>query len=164
MSNFSIKFFFTLIYGFLFFTCEKDDICISSVDESPDLVILLLDSLNPKQKKSPYGFTIRAIGNEKPLRESSGDSLALPLNFQENATQFEFVLNVGSENENIDTLQINYMRIDKFINKACGYRANFILQTPPVKLLNSGNNWIKGFTILKDTISDEKAAHLGILH
>ena len=80
---------------------------------------------------------------------------------QLNASKTKFMLyNV----KNIDTLQINYDRIDKFINRACGYRANFILEPPSAIILNSGNNWIKGFIILKDTVSDEKAAHLGILH
>ena len=153
-----------MIFGCFFFTCEKDDICISSVEESPDLVILLLDNQNPKIRKSPSGFIIKPIGNAKEIQKSSDDSLALPLNFQEKLTQFEFIQNSGSENENIDTLQINYDRIDKFINRACGYRANFILRKPPVIILNSKNNWIRGFIILKDTVSDEKAAHLGILH
>ena len=63
MSNFNIKLFFTLIFGCFFFTCEKDDICISSVEESPDLVILLLDHQNPEIRKSPLGFIIKPIGN-----------------------------------------------------------------------------------------------------
>jgi hypothetical protein len=39
-----------------------------------------------------------------------------------------------------------------------------VLDQTPVFILNSGDNWIKGAVILKDTISDETAAHLGILH
>ena len=164
MSNFNIKLLFTLVIGYFFFSCEKDDICLSDIEESPDLVILLLDHQNPEIRKSPLEFIIKPIGIDKEIQKSSDDSLALPLNFQEKVTQFEFIQNSGSENENIDTLQINYDRIDKFINRACGYRANFILRKPPVIILNSKNNWIRGFIILKDTVSDEKAAHLGILH
>jgi hypothetical protein len=115
-------------------------------------------------RQSPSGFSIRTIGTEKELVRSTGDSLALPLQITEAITQFEFILNGGSENENIDTLQINYQRQDQFINGACGFRANFVLDQTPVFILNSGDNWIKGAVILKDTISDETAAHLGILH
>jgi hypothetical protein len=115
-------------------------------------------------RQSPSGFSIRPIGTEKQLVRSTGDSLALPLQITEAITQFEFILNGGSENENIDTLQINYQRQDQFINGACGFRANFVLDQTPVFILNSGDNWIKGAVILKDTISDETAAHLGILH
>jgi hypothetical protein len=124
----------------------------------------MLDSEDNNTRKSPLGFRIRAIGTENILTQSNGDSIPLPLNTQEKVTQFEFILNEGNDNENIDTLQINYQRIDQFINRACGYRANFILQQPSITLLNPGNDWIKGYIILKDTITDEKAAHLGILY
>ena len=147
-----------------FFTaCEKDDICLADIAGTPDLVILLLDK-DTGTRRTPSGFSIRPIGTKKELSQRSGDSLGLPLRITEAVTQFEFILNQGSENENIDTLQINYRRQDQFINSACGYRANFVLDQPPVFILNSGNNWIKGAIILKDTISDETAAHLGILH
>jgi hypothetical protein len=115
-------------------------------------------------RQSPSGFSIRPIGTEKQLVRSTGDSLALPLQTTEAITQFEFILNGGSENENIDTLQINHQRQDQFINGACGFRSNFVLDQTPVFIINSGDNWIKGAVILKDTISDETAAHLGILH
>ena len=152
-----------LFIGLGFFTqCEKDDICISSVEGTPDLIVLMLENKNNTQK-TPSGFTIRPLGTENILAVSSGDSLAFPLQITEAVTQFEFILNQGSQDENIDTLQINYQRVDQFINRACGYRANFILDQSPILILNSGNNWIKGAVILKDTISDETAAHLGIL-
>ena len=152
-----------LFIGLGFFTqCEKDDICISSVEGTPDLIVLMLENKNNTQK-TPSGFTIRPLGTENILAVSSGDSLALPLQITEAVTQFEFILNKGSQDENIDTLQINYQRVDQFINRACGYLANFILDQSPILILNSGNNWIKGAVILKDTISDETAAHLGIL-
>ena len=152
-----------LFIGLGFFTqCEKDDICISSIEGTPDLIVLMLENEN-NTPKTPSGFTIRPLGTENILAVSSGDSLALPLQITDAVTQFEFILNQGSQDENIDTLQINYQRVDQFINRACGYRANFILDQSPILILNSGNNWIKGAVILKDTISDETAAHLGIL-
>ena len=159
--NFSLS--TTLLCLFFFIQCEKDDICIATIQETPDLVILLINELEGI-RQTPPGFTIRPIGTEKQLIQRTGDSLPLPLKLSESNTQFEFIINAGSPDENIDTLQINYQRIDKFINGACGYRANFILDSSPLFLLNSGNNWIKGAVILKDTISDETTAHLGILH
>ena len=149
---------------FFFLNCERDDICIQDIKETPDLILLMLDSEDNNTRKSPSDFRIRAIGTKNILPQSNGDSIPLPLNTQEKVTQFEFILNEGNDNENIDTLQINYQRIDQFINRACGYRANFILQQPAITLLNPGNDWIKGYIILKDTITDEKAAHLGILY
>ena len=164
MSKTIFKYSLASLFIFFFLNCEKDDICIQDIQETPDLILLMLDSEDNNTRKSPLGFRIRAIGTENILTQSNGDSIPLPLNSQEKVTQFEFILNEGNDNENIDTLQINYQRIDQFINRACGYRANFILQQPSITLLNPGNDWIKGYIILKDTITDEKAAHLGILY
>ena len=164
MSKSIFKFCLFTFFAFSFIKCEKDDICIQDVLETPDLILLMLDSSDNNARKSPSGFNIRPIGTENILTNEVGDSIVLPLNTQEKVTQFEFILNQGSENENIDTLQVNYLRVDQFINRACGYRANFILQQPAITLLNPGNDWIKGYIILKDTITDEKAAHLGILY
>ena len=164
MSKTIFKYSLASLFIFFFLNCEKDDICIQDIQETPVLILLMLDSEDNNTRKSPLGFRIRAIGTENILTQSNGDSIPLPLNTQEKVTQFEFILNEGNDNENIDTLQINYQRIDQFINRACGYRANFILQQPSITLLNPGNDWIKGYIILKDTITDEKAAHLGILY
>ncbi len=163
MNTLKNKLLFAFVCFVIFAGCERDDICLSTVEGTPDLVILLLDK-ETGTRQTPSGFSIRPIGTEKVLGRNTGDSLPLPLQIKEAITQFEFILNAGSENENIDTLQINYQRQDQFINGACGFRANFILDEMPIFLLNSGDDWIKGAVILKDTISDETAAHLGILH
>ena len=160
-----IKFCASVLILILVINCERDDICIEEIQDSPDLIILMLDIENKTERKIPSDFSILAIGNNEELpSRGSSDSIALPLKIQENIVQFEFIINQGKSNENIDTLQINYNRFDSFINSACGFRSNYILEKPPATILNPGNNWIKGFTILRDTISDETNAHLGILH
>jgi len=155
---------FRLFFISFLISCERDDICLETTAGSPNLIILLLDSENNDTRKIPTGFLIRAIGSDNVLTNNLNDSIVLPLNTKEKISQFEFIINFENENENIDTLQINYKRIDKYINRACGYRSNFILEQSPITLLNPGDDWIKGFIILKDTISDETTAHLGILH
>ena len=163
MKSHKFKLFLIFICLGVFNRCEKDDICISTILGSPDMVILMLD-IDSGSRSTPSGFFIRPIGSEKKLSKSSGDSLKLPLKLTQSITQFEFITNNDSENQNIDTLQINYERKDQFINGACGYRANFILKESPILILNSGDIWVKGAVIIKDTISDETSAHLGILH
>ena len=155
---------FRLFFISFLISCERDDICLETTAGSPNLIILLLDSENNDTRKIPNGFLIRAIGSDNVLTNNLNDSIVLPLNTKEKISQFEFIINFENENKNIDTLQINYKRIDKYINRACGYRSNFILEQSPITLLNPGDDWIKGFIILKDTISDETTAHLGILH
>ena len=165
MKNIKLFFLFIPLICVLQLNCERDDICIEGVIESPDLILLFLDSKNISVRKSPSNFSIRAIGNKITVpRRGINDSLLIPLKIQENNVQFEFIINTGSDEENIDTLQINYQRFDTFINSACGFRSNYILENEPAKILNPGNNWINGFIILKDTISNEETAHLGILH
>ena len=163
MKSHKFKIILTFISLGVLTKCEKDDICISTVVGSPDMIVLMLD-IDSGNRSTPPGFFIRPIGTEKELSESSRDSLSLPLKLNQSFTQFEFITNNGDENQNIDTLQIIYERKDQFINGACGYRANFILKDSPILILNSGDNWIKGAVIIKDTISDEISAHLGILH
>lgn len=159
---------YALLCCFIFLSfnqCEKDDICLDDNLNTPRIVITFNDNENPQGRKKPSGLTIRAIDNENSLASDFGDSLALPLYIQKDFTQFEFILNSGNQDlENIDTVQINYQRKDQYLNSACGYRSTFILSNPPAYILQSGNNWIKGFTIKKDSISDETSAHLVILH
>ena len=114
MSKTIFKYSLTTLFIFFFLNCEKDDICIQDIQETPDLILLMLDSEDNNTRKSPLGFRIRAIGTENILTQSNGDSIPLPLNTKEKVTQFEFILNEGNDNENIDTLQINYQRIDHF--------------------------------------------------
>ena len=154
--------FFTLVLIFLL-SCEKDDICIPETQDSPKMIVLMRSFENPEIRKVPNDFKIRAIGNETPITASS-DSIVLALNPEKEFTQFEFITDFEKEIENIDTLQINYRRADIFISSACGYRHNFIFESPAVTQLNPGSDWIFGFTVLKDTISDEQQGHLALLH
>ena len=130
-----------------------------------NLIIKFVDKENPTLTKSPNNLLIKALNTENSLGTSFGDSLALPLYIHDDFTQFEFILNAGDEAfENRDTVQINYQRKDQYLNSACGYRSTFILNSPPAYVLQSGNDWIEGFAILKDSITDETSTHLVILH
>ena len=159
---------YVLLYGSIllcFYQCEKDDICLNDNLDTPRIIITFNDYENPQRRKEPSDLSIRAIDNEMALGSSFRDSLALPLHIHKDFTQFEFILNTGNQDlENIDTVQINYQRNDQYLNSACGYRSTFVLNNPPAYILQSGTNWIKGFSIKKDSITDETSAHLVILH
>ena len=107
MNKLSFKIFLSLLFFVLFFSCERDDICLADVTESPDLIVLMLDKENTNNRKTPNGFSIRALGTQDILPGIVSDSMALPLKINDNSVQFEFILNFGSDNENIDTLQIS---------------------------------------------------------
>ena len=158
-----LKYYLTLWVLFFQFACERDDICITSIRESPDLILLMIDN-NSNSRKVPPRFSIRALGTEKKINSAASDSFALPLKINQNRVEYEFTRDKDTDEENRDTIQINYDRFDTFINAACGFRSSYILESIPAIILNPGNDWIIGFTILKDTISDENSAHWGILH
>lgn len=155
----------TVLMSISFFTqCERDDICLEGTSGTPRLIIRFFDHETPTLSKIPEGLYIRAIDNTFTLTNNSSDSLGLPLNSYEPFTAFEFISNFDSDNEIIDTLQFNYSREDLYINRACGFKGRFIFSTQGVGITESENNWIKGYTIIKDTIADETNYHLAILH
>ena len=78
-----IKFCTILLTLILVTNCERDDICIEEIRESPDLIILMLDIENKIERKAPSDFSILAIGNNKELpARGSLDSVVLPLKIQ----------------------------------------------------------------------------------
>ena len=141
----------------------KDDICLSDTPRSPRLIVKMVDKNNPNLYKSANGLLIKVVDNDS-INIQSSDSILLNLNPYKNYTQFEFILNQGSENENIDTLQINYSLNNIYINRGCGYMTSFIFNSNALTLINEKNNWIESYLILKDTIINEEQAHMAILH
>jgi len=154
---------FSLIFFLFYNSCEKDDICLSDTPTSPRLIVKMVDKDNPDLYKSANNLLIKVVDNDS-INTQSSDSIILNLNPYKNYTQFEFILNQGSENENIDTLQINYSLNNIYIDRACGYKTSFIFDSNALTLINEKNNWIESYLILKDTIINEEQAHMAILH
>ena len=151
---------------FLFFGCEKDDICNEGTPGTPKLVIRFYDQENPTETKGLPGIKIQYIAQEYPLYElTSSDSIALPMDLSTNATRYAFILPTSTASLTVaDTLQFNHhMRIDEYTRRACGYKASFQLIDPPVSTTNSAS-WFIRAEILTDTISNEEQAHLAIYH
>ena len=154
---------FSLIFFLFYNSCEKDDICLSDTPSSPRLIVKMVDKDDPTLYKLANDLLIKVVDNDS-INIKSSDSIILNLNPYKNYTQFEFILNQGSENENIDTLQINYSLNNIYIDRACGYKTSFIFNSNALTLINEKNNWIESYLILKDTIINEEQAHMAILH
>ena len=123
----------------------------------------MVDKDDPTLYKLANDLLIKVVDNDS-INIKSSDSIILNLNPYKNYTQFEFILNQGSENQNIDTLQINYSLNNIYIDRACGYKTSFIFNSNALTLINEKNNWIESYLILKDTIINEEQAHMAILH
>lgn len=149
---------------FIMISCEKDDICIESEIGTPRIILSFYDKTNKTLKKPVENLLIKGIEREDTLDIFSGDSIAIPLRNNSNFSKFEFILNAGGENSNNDTIHFEYSRYDLYINRACGFKSNYILNDPPAKLFNIDSPWIEQILKLKDTILNENNAHLAIYH
>ena len=149
---------------FIIISCEKDDICIESEIGTPRIILSFYDKTNKTLKKPVENLLIKGIEREDTLDIFSGDSIAIPLRNNSNFSKYEFILNAGGENSNNDTIHFEYSRYDLYINRACGFKSNYILNDPPVKLFNIDSPWIEQILKLKDTILNENNAHLAIYH
>lgn len=145
------------------FSCEKDDICLPENLTTSRLVIETFNQNNLEEPASPDDFYVRPVGTEKELAVPSGSRILLPLKVTEEYTDFEFILNYESEQENIDKVRIHYTIEDEYINRACGFRTTFLFKDPPATILENGDNWIQSFVKKKDTITDEGATHLHLI-
>jgi hypothetical protein len=144
-------------------SCEKDDICLEGTPATPRMIILFKDHENPQAKKQVTKLLIKGLGQVDSLTIFSGDSIAIPLRNNYEFTQYEFTLNTSSPTLS-DSLQINHRQFDIYINRACGYKSNFILENPFYYKLTNGDGWIKNIEKIRDTLSDEKKSHLAIYH
>lgn len=149
---------------FIMISCEKDDICIESEIGTPRIILSFYDKTNKTLKKPVENLLIKGIEREDTLDIFSGDSIAIPLRNNSNFSKYEFILNTGGENSNNDTIHFEYSRYDLYINRACGFKSNYILNDPPAKLFNIDSPWIEQILKLKDTILNENNAHLAIYH
>ena len=149
---------------FIMISCEKDDICIESEIGTPRIILSFYDKTNKTLKKPVENLLIKGVEREDTLDIFSGDSIAIPLRNNSNFSKYEFILNSGGENSNNDTIQFEYSRYDLYINRAWGFKSNYILNDPPAKLFNIDSPWIEQILKLKDTILNENNAHLAIYH
>ena len=154
-----------VLYCFLMSSCEKDDICLIETPSTPRLIVHLYDKDDRTTRKAADNITIYGVGQERALITLDNDSLSIPLKTQEAFTKYAFLLPSSTASLTVgDTLQFNYKRYDEYINRACGYRANFILNDDLISFPNTAPIWMESFEILIDTVSNEEQTHLAIYH
>ena len=110
------------------FSCEKDDICLEGTPGTPRMIVLFKDYQNPSVLKAVSDLTIKGFDQETAFAVFSGDSVAIPLKNNFKFTQYELLLGTEDEVPIADSLQINYRQFDLYINRACGYKSNFIFE------------------------------------
>ncbi len=144
-----------LISLILILSCEKDDICIEGSENTKRITIGFLNN----ETKSPIGINlinVKSIDNDSIIHEQfSEDILNLPLKANSNKAQFLL------DNEvSIDTLTIYHQSIHQYLNRSCGFKANFIINSQTEITKQTG--WIREISVIKDSIFNEEETNIFI--
>ena len=152
----------------MFIHCEKDDICLDGTPGTPRLIIRFFDADSVENLKPTGALLVNKVEDsiDVYIRKNifGTDSISIPLDTKNNLTELKFYNYQGFENENIDTLSFHYDRYDIYLNRACGFKGQFILKDDAVSGYQTSESWVKSYKIIKDSILDEKSMHLAIYH
>ncbi|SFA91337.1 hypothetical protein SAMN05660845_0944 [Flavobacterium swingsii] len=156
-----------LVIAFLFWNCEKDDICEDGTPTTPRMIVEFYDNLEPTTKKTVTNLGIVADGMTTGLLYNGVSKIEVPLQTTADITKYSFIFdsqNVDTSLRNTDKITINYTKTDVFISRACGYKTVFSLLDNPngiVKTIDT-DNWIKEIVIQKYKILNEDEVHVKI--
>jgi len=134
-------------------SCEQDSICIDAT--TPSLVIRFNDFDNRSEIKSVLLDSVWAEDKNLYLKNKSLDSIAIPLDLNNNSTLYYFGANAV-----VDQINLNYNRKDIFVGRSCGYKT--IYEDLNIKSIT--NNWIKEIEIINTIINNDTAAQVIIFH
>ena len=119
------KIFLTTIV--LIFACEPDDICLSSIEDTPRLIIGFYE-INTNKLKEVENLKIQGIGNDQVYIHETIDSIGIPLKNKEHLTSFnltkDFIQDKPGSGNN-DKIFINHDSNFIYLSRACGYINNY---------------------------------------
>jgi hypothetical protein len=166
--KFMKKILLLLLLAISFSSCEKDDICVD--DTTPRLIIEFYDDANPANKKNVTNLEVTEAGRADSLKIFTGVSvIELPLKTTADMTKYSLVLNStntipGIPNE--DFIELNYIRENIFVSRACGYKTIFKLNAANGFVTTDAETpdqpWIQNYTIQTTNISTENEVHIKI--
>ncbi len=156
--------------------CEKDDICIDDLANTPHLIIRFLNISPPQSNKPVTNLLIIGEGNAFTYGiESTRDSIVIPLKVLENNTSFKLIKNYAVDDNgtpddtaddivtgNEDVIIINYTVTNTYISKACGFKTTF--RNVAFGFTADTDNWILNTSLLTTNIENQNNAHVYIYH
>lgn len=150
--------------SFLFLSgCQKDDICAEETATTPLLQIEFFDVESPETLKVVPGLTIIAVGEEEPLLgPNTINNVSIPLRTDQNFTEYRFITNSGTDTENVDIIRFDYLPTPDYVNRACGFKINFLDLT--VSRTPDEDNWVLSETVNIEDIENETATHISFNH
>ena len=154
-----------LICLFLFLlSCEPDDICLSSIEDTPKLILGFYDQ-NTGELKEVNNLKIQGLSNEEIYTYQTIDSIGIPLKNSENLTVYTLTKDFNentSNSGNEDKIYFNYNYNWNYISRACGFITTYDIQDIIIK--NVSENLILNTEIIETNIIDEKNIHVKIFH
>tara|TARA_B100000902_G_scaffold16365_1_gene19614 strand:- start:1396 stop:1875 length:480 start_codon:yes stop_codon:yes gene_type:complete len=146
---------------FFFISCEPDDICLESNEDTPNLILKFVDSFSG-ENKSVSNLRIKGINNIEDFFVGTVDSISIPLNNYENTSSFSFTKEFESNQSNEDLIYFNYIRNNVYISRSCGYKMEYDIENIIVE--NDNSNWIEDAIIETRTVNNEISHHVKIYH
>ena len=143
-----------LLYFFILFSCEPDDLCLETYADTPKLIVKFFDT-NSKESIEIENILVEDNDRNIILFSGSTDSLSVPLNYTKQQTTLNLI-----HNNNSDRVYINYDTNEVFVSKGCGYKMNYVLDN--IILENDNANWIGFFEIINQNITEESNHHVKI--
>jgi len=145
-------------------SCERDDICAAATPTTPKLVVEFFSADNPGQNRNVSNLAITEINVEDTLRFTGTSEISIPL--RTDAIETTYIFNINSEAASggrIDTLTFSYATEELYVNRACGFKVNFI----DFRVRQANNNplsWIQDLVINEIIIENESETHLSITY
>ncbi|MDB0069265.1 DUF6452 family protein [Flavobacteriaceae bacterium] len=156
---------FILLGLFVFLlSCEPDDICLTSIEDTPKLIIGFYDK-STGELKEVTNLKIQGHNNEEVYIYQTIDSIGIPLKNLDNLTIYSLTKDFNentSNSVNKDDLYINYNYNWEYISRACGFKTTYELKNLIIE--NDSNNWILDTDLINNIIIDEKNIHVKIFH
>ena len=156
---------FILLGLFVFLlSCEPDDICLTSIEDTPKLIIGFYDKSTGKLKEVT-NLKIQGHNNEEVYIYQTIDSIGISLKNLDNLTIYSLTKDFNentSNSGNKDDLYINYSYNWEYISRACGFKTTYELKNLIIE--NDSNNWILDADLINNIIIDEKNIHVKIFH
>ena len=143
-----------LIYFFILFSCEPDDLCLETYSDTPKLIIKFFDTVS-QESIVINNLTIEDIDRNLVLFTGTTDSISIPLNYTKQQTSLNFIYDT-----NLDKVYVNYGTNEVFVSKGCGYRMEYLLENIIVE--NDNENWISSLEILNQNVVEESNHHVKI--
>jgi hypothetical protein len=152
------------ILGVIVSSCEPDDICLTTITDTPKLIVVFFDTTSGL-KKEVSNLKIKGLKRDEDYLFKTTDSVSIPLKNIEKTTSYAFIKEAQENIDNSgnkDHVLINYQYEHIYISRACGYKSNYDLNQ--IVIENDNSNWIIKSEIIESSVVDENTVHVKIFH